>query len=370
MANETKKVNTIAITDIEKIMGKTDANIEKLSGLEFAGYSGTAAGFHGPRYVAIGGFNDADYSSWARFLRNMDYGSIDSTANAGDFGDTPLMSNGGTYGSHMRGTACVSNGTRVVAAQSDSDLSTWPDQNEYITTASTGNSSDHGDMNMGQTKTWAGSSSGTYGAWFGCYLNGDGGRDDIRYVTVSSTGNSADWGDLTYQITDGTGVSNATRGIRINGETRNQNISGYDNIIDYWAWSSTGNASDFGDRSNHSFDACRNGTEDSVRGIVAGGRAWGGSTTYTNAINNMDYITIASTGNAVDFGDLMTQTLSPGGASNGTRGQFMGGYEAFNSPYPLLDNIQYISFASTGNTTDAGNLVDARWEHGTSQGSS
>ena len=37
MANEVEKVNAIAIADIEKIINKTDDNIEKISGLEFTG---------------------------------------------------------------------------------------------------------------------------------------------------------------------------------------------------------------------------------------------------------------------------------------------------------------------------------------------
>ena len=37
MANEVEKVKTIALSDIEKINGKTDANIEKIIGLEFTG---------------------------------------------------------------------------------------------------------------------------------------------------------------------------------------------------------------------------------------------------------------------------------------------------------------------------------------------
>ena len=37
MANAVEKVSGIAIADIEKIIGRTDDNIEKISGLEFAG---------------------------------------------------------------------------------------------------------------------------------------------------------------------------------------------------------------------------------------------------------------------------------------------------------------------------------------------
>ena len=35
MANQVEKINAIAITDIENLNGKTDANIEKFNGKEF-----------------------------------------------------------------------------------------------------------------------------------------------------------------------------------------------------------------------------------------------------------------------------------------------------------------------------------------------
>jgi hypothetical protein len=40
----------------------------------------------------------------------------------------------------------------------------------------------------------------------------------------------------------------------------------------------------------------------------------------------MDYITIATTGNAVDFGDLTVARHNLAGVSNATRGVFGGGY--------------------------------------------
>ena len=44
----------------------------------------------------------------------------------------------------------------------------------------------------------------------------------------------------------------------------------------------------------------------------------GGSTpSYSNVV---DYITIASTGNAIDYGDLASPTASSGGSSNGHGG--------------------------------------------------
>jgi hypothetical protein len=54
------------------------------------------------------------------------------------------------------------------------------------------------------------------------------------------------------------------------------------------------------------------------RGIFSGGTTGGFS-------NVMDYITIATTGNAIDFGDLTVARESAAGVSNGTRGVTGGG---------------------------------------------
>ena len=66
----------------------------------------------------------------------------------------------------------------------------------------------------------------------------------------------------------------------------------------------------------------------------------------------VDYITIASTGDALDFGDLLAATNQPGGASNNVRGVVCGGYQ------PSISNvIQFFTIASTGNGTDFGDLI-------------
>jgi hypothetical protein len=68
----------------------------------------------------------------------------------------------------------------------------------------------------------------------------------------------------------------------------------------------------------------------------------------------MDYITIASTGNATDFGDLTSGKAYQRGTSSSTRGVYPGGYNGSN-----LDNIDYITIASTGNAQDFGDLLAA-----------
>ena len=65
-------------------------------------------------------------------------------------------------------------------------------------------------------------------------------------------------------------------------------------------------------------------------------------------------MTIASLGNAVNFGDFLSAIEShPGGASNATRGLFAGGYVPGN-----LDVGDFV-IASTGNALDFGNFISS-----------
>ena len=83
-----------------------------------------------------------------------------------------------------------------------------------------------------------------------------------------------------------------------------------------------------------------------------GGRGvWaGGNTSVTDVI---DYATIATPGNAIDFGDLTIPRRGTGGLSNGSRGVFSGGGA------PARDVMDYITIATPGNATDFGNRTDA-----------
>jgi hypothetical protein len=70
-------------------------------------------------------------------------------------------------------------------------------------------------------------------------------------------------------------------------------------------------------------------------------------------INNIQYVTIASTGNAADFGDLTVSRRQVSGCSSATRGVFAGGFGGFNI-------IDYVTINSTGDATDFGDLTVAR----------
>ena len=119
------------------------------------------------------------------------------------------------------------------------------------------------------------------------------------------------------------------------------------NNMDYITIGSAGNAIDFGNLSSTYRESagCSNGT----RGVFNVGSP------ASDAINTMEYITIASTGDTTDFGDLFYAVANAGGTSNGTRGVFGGGSGA-----AYTNTIQYITIATTGNAADFGELTFTR----------
>ena len=81
---------------------------------------------------------------------------------------------------------------------------------------------------------------------------------------------------------------------------------------------STGNASYFGELTA-TIAAGSSGTQSNhIRGVFAGG-------TTPTAVNSIDYITITSTGNAIDFGDLSAESWTQSGACSDSHGG-LGGF--------------------------------------------
>jgi hypothetical protein len=117
--------------------------------------------------------------------------------------------------------------------------------------------------------------------------------------------------------------------------------SGTVNIIDYVTITSLGNAIDFGDLYFATYYPAA--LASTTRGVFAG------SAGISNVIQ---YVTIATTGNSTDFGDLNMNGRSTAGCSNTTRG-LIGGSITQNI-------IDYITIATTGNASDFGDLVNQR----------
>jgi len=217
---------------------------------------------------------------------------------------------------------------------------------QYVSISSTGNATDFGDL-LTATAFGAGCSSSTRGLFGGgAKLPSFVATNTIQYITIMTTGNATDFGDLTQaKETRNSACSSSTRGVWGGGYD-----SGLSNVIDYVTIASTGNATDFGDLTvaTYSSGSCAS----PVRGLFAGG---GGPDT-----NVIGYITIASAGNAIDFGDLTSKRQGTGGCSSSTRGLFGGGYGSALSP-TVTNFIDYVTIATTGNATDFGDLTVARY---------
>ena len=72
----------------------------------------------------------------------------------------------------------------------------------------------------------------------------------------------------------------------------------------------------------------------------------------------IDYVTISTLGNAIDFGDLTAANGQFSASCGGTRGLFNGGYAA--SPLSIHNVIDYVEILTTGNAIDFGDLSVAR----------
>jgi hypothetical protein len=224
---------------------------------------------------------------------------------------------------------------------------------DYITIASEGNAIDFGDLLSNTAQETTSCSSSTRGIWGGGYsVPGSSRINVIQYVSISTLGNALDFGDLTSLGVSIGSFASPTRGVFGGGY---RTSPGLINTVDFITIASTGNAVSFGTLSEGSarLAGCSNGT----RGLFAGGRAYPSSPGPSSFITNrIEYITVASTGNGQDFGDLTSSNRNMlAAAANSTRGIFAGGYSPTNS-----NVIDYVTIASTGNAQDFGDLTKAK----------
>jgi len=280
---------------------------------------GGATSWYGDRGIYAGGTN----SSYAR-LDTIQYFDITTTGNTTDFGDLTTATSDGCLGQ-------VSSGTYGLFA--GGDIGSYVNTIEYITIASPGNASDFGDLNYSPVRGGS-CADGTYGL-FG------GGRDfnTIDYVTIASPGNASDFGDLTVATQNIGACGDGTYGVFWQCYSSN--------TIDYVTIASPGNATDFGDSTLGTlFNAT---VSDDTYGLKAGGRYNNGS--WNNA-NQIEYLTIATPGNASDFGDLTVAKYQIIGVSNGTYGCWAGAHNFSNV-------IEYNTIATPGNAADFGDLLES-----------
>ena len=182
--------------------------------------------------------------------------------------------------------------------------------------------------------------------------------DDMDYINISSTGDAQDFGDLLTDSFEAGACSSSTRGVKFGGRTTG---SVYQDNIEAYTFASTGSIADIEDLRTATVFSC--GASNETRGLIMGGLI---SSPYNGGTNNIDYITIASFGESIEFGDLSFD--HPGGmnqASSPTRGIFAGGFAPHNGPpgqpsEPALTTtkIQFVTIPTLGNSQSFGDLTN------------
>ena len=217
------------------------------------------------------------------------------------------------------------------------------DEIDYINIASTGNSTDFGNLLATASRGFANGQ--TSSSVRGLAMGGQSTLDDIQSITIASTGNATmHSGLLTVDKRLAAGASSSTRAITGGGLNPTSL-----NVIDATDIASLGSAIDFGDLSAALY--YRAGLSSPTRAIIAGG--------YNPApVNTIEFVTISTQGNSADFGDLTQATMGMGAGGNSTRGIFYGG--GLTAPsFPNTDVISYITIGTLGNAQDFGDATQS-----------
>ncbi len=268
-------------------------------------------------------------------LDSINYISISTLGDAYNFGDLVAAT---------RLAAGCASATRGLFGGGASPSPTKTNKIDLVTIASTANAVDFGNLTVARNQL-AACSNQTRGIWGG----GDGPSsvsDVMDYVTIASTGNAVDFGNLVAATEQLEGCSSSVRGLFGGGSA-----PGATNTIQFITISTTGNAQDFGDliTAKTFFASCSNST----RGLFGSGFVSPAN------VNTIEFVTIASTGNAQDFGDLTVARRNGRAAcSSPTRGVFAGGQGGPSDA--LLNTIDFVTITSTGNAADFGDLTSAR----------
>ena len=253
---------------------------------------------------------------------------IQSTGNAQDFGDLT--------GAKSLLSACASSTRGIFGGGYLAPPSTYLNVMEFVTMASTGDALDFGDLSVDRQGPGSCSNS-TRGVFAGG--SDPGNLNTIDFVTIASTGDATDFGDLITKRAKHKGCGSSIRAIIFSPEP------GED--IQFFNYASTGRATSFGEMTPDT-KGDSGAASDSTRAL-----RFGGNTHPAGDIgNNISYITISSTGNEQEFGDLSATGSVRGTAmSNSIRA-----VQILNNNGSNTNAMEYVTIQSTGNGKDFGDL--------------
>ena len=262
---------------------------------------------------------------------NIDYIIIQSQGNAIDFGDKTSL---------FKQSGCVASSTRSVNAGGFENPA-FTNIMDFITIANTANATDFGDLTLAR-RNLGGAGNSTRGIFFG------GGSpsvtDTIDFITIATAGNASDFGNTTSAKSSVGSFASPTRAVFGGGES---------NAIEYLTIATTGNATDFGDLISGTTEKPA-GTSSSTRGLFICGESQPSGT----RLNTIQFVTIATTGNATDFGDHTDLRRSLAACNNSIRAVYGGGNTA--PANTTVNTLSFVTIATAGNGQDFGDLTLGR----------
>ena len=252
-----------------------------------------------------------------------------TSGNAFDFGDASAARYNNGFGGCASATrGVIADGTMM----------------EYVVFSSGGGSNDFGDHRLGSSIS-AGmghAADGVRGLLAGGYV-APVNLGTIDFINIATTGSSSLFGEFDDGSTGGYfPMASPTRAVF--GRARQG--------INYINFTTGGKTISFGSmtgdpRTGH-IASCSNST----RGIMAGGES-----PSPSKVNTITYITLATLGDGVDFGDLTGAKNDHDAVSSSTRGFVVAGNDPSSTK---LNVIEFVTIATTGNAADFGDLTQAR----------
>ena len=248
-----------------------------------------------------------------------------TSGNAFDFGDASAARYNNGHG------GCSSTTRGVIA---DGTLM------EYVVFSSGGGAIEFGDHRVVTSAGIGHAADGVRGLLAGGYV-APVNLGTIDFINIATTGSSNLFGEFDDGSTGGYfPMASPTRAV----------FARAGQGINYINYTSGGKTQIFGDMRGDSRNGHIASCSNSTRGIMAGGQA-------PSRVNTITYITIATLGNGIDFGDLTAVRNDHDAVASQTRGFFVAG-----SPGPgsITNLIDFVTIASTGNASDFGDLTQAR----------
>ena len=296
----------------------------------------------GTRGLIAGKFDDSNNQG------TLDFVTISSQGNAIGYGDLAAG------GSNFYGGMCASQ-TRWVYF-GGSPHTAEMDFGEFAIPA---NSTDFGDLTGNVQYNPSGVSTRTRGIRMGGASVPTEAQNVMDFWIFQTTGNAIDFGDLIEKKRFSMSANSPTRGVLVGGDISNGN-TGVE-LSQFITMATTGNAQKFGDLGTDAKGFGGNGAcSNATRGIFFGGSG------YTSTISTLQMATL---GNTYDFGNLSYGVGYNASTANATRAISVGGYDPNGSPSNYINTIEYVNIATGGNATDFGDrTVVASYASGTSNG--